>query len=51
MAADKTGDLFVGDAILSVNGEDLRNATHDDAVKALKKAGKVVTLQGNFEFW
>lgn len=47
MAADKTSQLYVGDAILSVNGEDLRDATHDDAVKALKRAGKVVDLEGN----
>lgn len=46
MAADKTEQLFVGDAILSVNGEDLRTATHDEAVKALKRAGKIVDLEG-----
>ena len=47
MAADLTEDLYVGDAILSVNGEDLKDATHDEAVRALKRAGKVVTLEGN----
>lgn len=46
MAADQTDQLYVGDAILSVNGEDLREATHDEAVKALKRAGKVVDLEG-----
>lgn len=46
MAADQTGQLFVGDAILTCNGEDLRNATHDEAVKALKRAGKTVELEG-----
>ena len=46
MAADKTEKLYVGDAILSVNGEDLRDATHDEAVKALKRAGKIVDLEG-----
>lgn len=46
MAADQTEELYVGDAILSVNGEDLREATHDEAVKALKRAGKVVELEG-----
>lgn len=46
MAADRTHKLFVGDAILSVNGEDLREATHDDAVRALKKATQVVELEG-----
>lgn len=46
MAADTTEQLYVGDAILSVNGEDLRDATHDEAVRALKRAGKVVDLEG-----
>lgn len=46
MAADQTEQLYVGDAILSVNGEDLKDATHDEAVKALKRAGKVVELEG-----
>ena len=46
MAADKTEKLYVGDAVLSVNGEDLRDATHDEAVKVLKRAGKVVDLEG-----
>lgn len=46
MAADKTGQLFVGDAILSVNGEDLRDASHDEAVRTLKNAGKVVEIEG-----
>lgn len=45
MAADQTEQLYVGDAILSVNGEDLHNATHDDAVNSLKKAGKIVELE------
>lgn len=48
MAADKTEQLFVGDAILSVNGEDLRNATHDEAVKVLKRAGQIVDLEGKW---
>jgi len=47
MAADKTERLYVGDAVLSVNGEDLRDATHDEAVRALKRAGKIVDLEGN----
>ena len=45
MSADLTGQLYVGDAILSVNGVDLRDITHDDAVKVLKKAGKFVDLE------
>lgn len=47
MAADLTEQLYVGDAILSVNGEDLKDATHEEAVKALKRAGKMVQLEGN----
>jgi C-terminal processing protease CtpA/Prc len=46
MSADLTGQLFVGDAILSVNGESLTNASHDEAVRALKRAGRVVDLEG-----
>lgn len=45
LAADQSRALRVGDAILSVNGNDLREATHDLAVQALKKAGKEVTLE------
>lgn len=44
LAADQTGSLYVGDAILAVNGEDLREATHDEAVQALKRAGREVEL-------
>lgn len=46
MAADKTEQLYVGDAILAVNKEDLRDASHDEAVKTLKRAGKTVVLEG-----
>uniref|UniRef100_A0A3P8YB13 Syntrophin alpha 1 n=1 Tax=Esox lucius TaxID=8010 RepID=A0A3P8YB13_ESOLU len=45
LAADQTEALYVGDAILSVNGSDLREATHDEAVQALKKTGKEVILE------
>ncbi|XP_015910895.1 beta-1-syntrophin [Parasteatoda tepidariorum] len=45
MAADQTEQLYVGDAIISVNGEDLREATHDEAVRALKRAGKIVDIE------
>lgn len=44
LAADQTESLYIGDAILAVNGEDLRNATHDEAVRALKRAGREVDL-------
>lgn len=46
LAADQTEALYVGDAILSVNGCELREATHDEAVQALKKTGKEVILEG-----
>lgn len=46
LAADQTHALYVGDAILSVNGVNLRDATHDEAVQGLKRAGRVVTLEG-----
>lgn len=49
LAADQTEALFVGDAILSVNGEDLSSATHDEAVQALKKTGKEVVLEGEYQ--
>uniref|UniRef100_A0A3P9LK81 Syntrophin, basic 1 n=1 Tax=Oryzias latipes TaxID=8090 RepID=A0A3P9LK81_ORYLA len=45
LAADQTQSLYVGDAILTVNGMNLRDATHDEAVQALKRAGKEVTLE------
>ncbi|CAH2285837.1 beta-1-syntrophin [Pelobates cultripes] len=45
LAADQTHSLYVGDAILAVNGVDLRDATHDEAVQALKKAGREVMLE------
>ncbi|KAM5138840.1 beta-2-syntrophin isoform 1-T1 [Mantella aurantiaca] len=48
LAADQSRALRVGDAILSVNGADLRSATHDQAVQVLKKAGKEVTLEVRF---
>ncbi|NWS34557.1 SNTB2 protein, partial [Polioptila caerulea] len=37
-----------GDAILAVNGVDLRDATHDQAVQALKRAGREVILEVKF---
>ncbi|VDK68841.1 unnamed protein product [Litomosoides sigmodontis] len=35
--AERCGNLFVGDAILSVNGIDLRTAKHNEAVQILSK--------------
>ena len=35
-SADLSGELRRGDQILSVNGINLRNATHEEAAQALK---------------
>lgn len=48
MPADQTGQLYVGDAILSVNGKDLQHVSHEEAVQILKKAGREVELEGKF---
>ncbi len=45
MAADQNRQLKVGDVILAVNGEDMKNASHDEAVKALKRAGSNICLE------
>eukprot|EP00062_Callorhinchus_milii_P001994 gi/632937730/ref/XP_007900822.1/ PREDICTED: disks large homolog 2 isoform X7 [Callorhinchus milii] len=42
--ADLSGELRRGDQILSVNGIDLRTATHEQAAAALKGAGQTVTI-------
>ncbi|XP_056591902.1 disks large homolog 2 isoform X10 [Triplophysa dalaica] len=42
--ADLSGELRRGDQILSVNGNDLRGATHEQAAAALKGAGQTVTI-------
>lgn len=42
--ADLSGELRRGDQILSVNGINLRNATHEEAAQALKGAGQTVTV-------
>nr|XP_023027045.1 gamma-1-syntrophin [Leptinotarsa decemlineata]XP_023027046.1 gamma-1-syntrophin [Leptinotarsa decemlineata] len=43
-AADQTGELFVGDAIIKVNGEYITACPHDDAVNILRNAGDLVVL-------
>lgn len=46
MAADLTGGkLHIGDAIMSVDGKDLKNASHDEAVQTLKATKQKVTLE------
>ncbi|XP_064456687.1 disks large 1 tumor suppressor protein-like isoform X3 [Ornithodoros turicata] len=42
--ADASGELKRGDQIVSVNGVDLRHATHEQAAAALKGAGHTVTM-------
>lgn len=44
MAAERTGQLKVGDAILAVNDVNISSASHDEAVAALKSSGSTVTL-------
>ncbi len=43
--ADASGQVRRGDKILSVNGADLSQASHEDAAVALKNAGSVVSLR------
>uniref|UniRef100_A0A3Q2E548 Discs, large homolog 2 (Drosophila) n=1 Tax=Cyprinodon variegatus TaxID=28743 RepID=A0A3Q2E548_CYPVA len=47
--ADLSGELMRGDEILSVNGIDLRGATHEQAAAALKGAGQVVTIVAQYK--
>ncbi|PWA14599.1 hypothetical protein CCH79_00017625 [Gambusia affinis] len=47
--ADLSGELRRGDEILSVNGIDLRGATHEQAAAALKGAGQVVTIVAQYK--
>ncbi|XP_043932633.1 disks large homolog 4 isoform X2 [Protopterus annectens] len=47
--ADLSGELRKGDQILSVNGVDLRNATHEQAAAALKNAGQTVTIIAQYK--
>ncbi|KAF7205670.1 disks large homolog 2 isoform X2 [Nothobranchius furzeri] len=46
--ADLSGELQQGDQIISVNGTDLRRATHEQAAAALKGAGQVVTIVAQY---
>uniref|UniRef100_A0ABK0LJP5 Syntrophin, gamma 2 n=1 Tax=Rattus norvegicus TaxID=10116 RepID=A0ABK0LJP5_RAT len=43
-AADQTEMLFIGDAVLQVNGINVENATHEEVVHLLRNAGDVVTI-------
>ncbi|XP_071998785.1 disks large homolog 1 isoform X26 [Engystomops pustulosus] len=46
--ADLSGELRKGDRIISVNGVDLRAATHEQAAAALKNAGQTVTIVAQY---
>ncbi|XP_053501006.1 disks large homolog 2 isoform X10 [Ictalurus furcatus] len=46
--ADLSGELRRGDQILSVNGIDLRGATHEQAAAALKGAGQTVAIVAQY---
>uniref|UniRef100_A0A8C2T6T9 Syntrophin gamma 2 n=1 Tax=Coturnix japonica TaxID=93934 RepID=A0A8C2T6T9_COTJA len=43
-AADQTGMLFIGDAIIQVNGINVESATHEEVVHLLRNAGDEVTI-------
>uniref|UniRef100_A0A8C6P960 Disks large homolog 1 n=1 Tax=Nothobranchius furzeri TaxID=105023 RepID=A0A8C6P960_NOTFU len=46
--ADLSGELRKGDRLVSVNGVDLRNATHEQAAAALKNAGQTVAIVAHY---
>ncbi|XP_055084621.1 discs large homolog 1-like protein isoform X5 [Periophthalmus magnuspinnatus] len=46
--ADLCGELRKGDRLVSVNGVDLRGATHEQAAAALKNAGQTVTIMAQY---
>lgn len=48
--ADLSGELRRGDQILSVNGINLRNATHEEAAQALKVRHLQIFSQVNDQF-
>ncbi|XP_066508419.1 discs large homolog 1-like protein isoform X1 [Hoplias malabaricus] len=46
--ADLSGELRKGDRLISVNGVDLRSATHEQAAATLKNAGQTVTIVAHY---
>ncbi|XP_049603670.1 discs large homolog 1-like protein isoform X10 [Syngnathus scovelli] len=46
--ADLCGELRKGDRLVSVNGVDLRSATHEQAAAALKNAGQTVAIVAHY---
>ncbi|XP_053316419.1 gamma-2-syntrophin [Spea bombifrons] len=43
-AADQSGMLFIGDAVMQVNGINVENATHEEVVHLLRNAGDDVAI-------
>nr|XP_016852472.1 PREDICTED: gamma-2-syntrophin isoform X1 [Anolis carolinensis] len=43
-AADQSGMLFIGDAVIQVNGISVEGATHEEVVHLLRNAGDEVTI-------
>ncbi|XP_064809255.1 gamma-2-syntrophin-like [Oncorhynchus masou masou] len=43
-AADQTGKLFVGDAMLQINGINVEHCSHEEVVHLLRTAGEEVTI-------
>lgn len=48
-SADLSGELLRGDQLISVNGIDIREATHEQAAAALKGAGDVVEIIAQYK--
>ncbi|XP_042202780.1 gamma-1-syntrophin isoform X4 [Callorhinchus milii] len=46
--ADLLGLLFIGDAILQINGINVRSCKHEEVVQVLRNAGEEVTLTVSF---
>ena len=45
MPAQRCGEVYVGDAILSVNGTDLKEATHKEAVHVLSRVHGDISME------
>ncbi|ESO87660.1 hypothetical protein LOTGIDRAFT_78867, partial [Lottia gigantea] len=44
-AANRDGRIKEGDKLLEINGTDLRNVTHSEAVQAFLSAGNTIALK------
>lgn len=45
MPAQRCGDVYIGDAILSVNGTDLKDSTHKEAVHVLSRVHGNISME------